>query len=130
MNPESASFESGCADEVAGDDCPAGEAGEIPFGVCDAEINGESVSRRWALSGMAVSEARRTNFPGPTPCFCLNFSSQEDVIIFNAFSWPAQKTFALSSIWESVMICPFFCIPFTQTARARSISGGDFPLLL
>ena len=28
------------------------------------------------------------------------------------------------------MIWPFFCIPFTQTASARSMSGGDFPLLL
>lgn len=46
MKVESVSFESGCADEVAGDDCPAGEAGEIPLGVCDAEIRGDSVSKR------------------------------------------------------------------------------------
>lgn len=74
-----------------------GEAGEIPPGVCVAERSGEPVSNR-VLSGIAVSEALRINFPGPMLCFCLNFSIQDAVMALRGLSEPVQNTLAFSSI--------------------------------
>lgn len=96
---ESESFPSdfSFADKACGEGAwVIGEAGEIPPGVC-VDNNGEPVSSR-ALSGIAVSDALRINFPGPMLCFCLNFSIQEAVMVLRGLSEPVQNTLAFSSI--------------------------------
>jgi len=60
---------------------PVGEAGEIPFGVCEAEGPLESGLRE-SLSEILVSEALRVNRVPPIPFFCLNFSSQLVLFVF------------------------------------------------
>jgi hypothetical protein len=102
-NPEEWSFSSALplvAEDTKGDPWGTGEAGEIPLGVCEVDIVGDSVSSlsRRVLSGIAVSDALRISLPGPIPCFCLNFSIHAVVIVFRGMSEPVQKTLAFSSI--------------------------------
>lgn len=119
------------AEETRGESRPTGDVGEIPPGVCEVDTVGDSVSNRsrLVLSGIAVSEALRISLPGAMPCFCLNFSIQDAVIVFSGMSDPVQNTLAFSSISWSFTTTPFFCWPLTQFARARSMSGDDLPLV-
>lgn len=60
---------------------PDGDVGEIPIGDWVAD-DIESGRRNPALSGKLVSEALLTSLAIPNPFFCLNFSSQLELLAF------------------------------------------------
>lgn len=72
-------------DSGDGDGKALGDVGEIPFGVCEVEGPAESGFND-PLSEMLVSDARRVSLPAPMPFFCLNFSSQLELLVFK---WPS-----------------------------------------
>lgn len=115
-----------------GDALSPGERGECPLGVCEADGPVES----WLsvpLSETFVSEARLDNLAPPMLFFCLNFSSQLELLAFEWLSLlptVAAQTRAFSLMAASVSGRPCFCEFRTQLDRARSISGNlPFDLL-
>jgi len=126
--PWPASFSSSLrlADRGDGDGCSEGDDGEIALDGCEGVSEGEALDM-WALSGMLVSEALRISLPGPMPFFCLNFSSQEWLLVLTGLSPAvkcAAKYWARSLISASVIGWPDFWALRAQLARAFSISGS------
>jgi hypothetical protein len=70
------------ADNGDGDGWADGDAGEMALEGCDVDSDGEP----WMLSAILVSDALRINFPWPSPFFCLNFSSQLELLVFKCAS--------------------------------------------
>lgn len=76
-----------------------------------------------AALGMFVSEALLVSRP-PMPCFCLNFSSQEGLLILVSASLKGRAYMrACSWISESDTCLPLCCSLRSQFASVLSISG-------
>lgn len=82
---------------------------------------------REVLSGILVSEALLANLPVPMPFFCLNFSSQVELLVFRWLSLlptVVAKNRAFSLMAASVKGRPFFWLFLTQFESALSMSGN------
>lgn len=100
-----------------------GEPGEMALEGCEFARTGEVADNFPAALGMFVSEARLRRRP-PIPCFCLNFSSHDGLLILVSASLKGRAYMrACSWISESDTWRPLCCSFRSQLASVLSISG-------
>jgi hypothetical protein len=105
-----------------------GEAEEMELVGCEFASVGDVVDSFPTALGMFVSEALLIKRP-PMPCFCLNFSSHEGLLIFVSASLNGRAYIrACSCISASDTRRPLCCSLRSQLASVLSMSG-ILPLL-
>lgn len=100
-----------------------GDADEMALDGCESPRTGDVLCSLEAALGMFVSDALRMSRP-PIPCFCLNFSSHDGLLILVSASLKGRAYMrACSWISESDTCRPLCCSLRNQLANVLSMSG-------